>query len=68
MLIIYLKFTIINSIHYFSCIFLNIKNPRRCKPTGNLMYSESGLILFLHLSLMLLNQSLLDVVRNKLIA
>ena len=52
----------------FDCILSNIKIPRRRKPTGNPMFSESGLILFLHLSLMLLNQSLLDIVRYKLIA
>ena len=35
MLIIYLKFTIINSIHYFSCIFLNIKKiPAGVNPRG----------------------------------
>ena len=42
MLIIYLKFTIVNNIHYFNCILLNTEIPAGVNPRGILCIQDQG--------------------------
>jgi len=67
MLIISLRLTIIKHTEIINCKYKIRAEPTPHPNLKNISFRE-GLILFLHFCLMLLDQSLLDVVRHKLIA